>query len=850
MLRATLKGMASRKARLVLTSLAVVLGTMFVAAAMVLTATMEKSVSGVIADAYTGVDAVVTRDTDGGGMGGPGNPAAMAIPAATLEQIRATDGVDRADGAIEGQVKALGENGKLVGTFAPTIGLNWASGEGQGDYIELREGRGPEADGEVAVSAKFAADSGFTVGDTVTVYSDTVDLESAVAYEIVGVYGLSGDRDSLAGETQVAFSTGDAQRLLTGGEDVYTSVYVYGDAVDTDAIAAAVGNDFKVQTGEEASEAAAQGFAVVSDFMGYIFLGFGLVAVFVSIFLIINTFTIIVAQRQRELALLRAIGAGRGQVVRSVLAEALIIGTGASIIGLGLGLLLGWGLSEVVSATMMGGLPVQLLIPATTLWALAVGIGVTVLSALLPAVKASSVPPVAAMREAVNPPKPLRGITIAGAIVFLAGAVLLAFGLTDNLGGEELTGILVGVGIAFVGVTMLTPILSRPLVALLGAVMSWSFSGRLGKLNAGRNPRRTAITASALMIAVALITGIATLVSSIKSTTSEALDLNLNSDLIVSGAQGGASIPSFSPERVNEIRALPDVDEVGDVYADFFNTKVNGEEAALSSSSDLQAALAVFGGTVAEGSVADLAPDAVVVDEGTAKDRGVDVGDTVEVTFSDGTAEQLTIAAILEGYDLTNGWWVAPDQVQHFMVQKPMQAYIQVAEGADVAAVQDEVDEILKDEPEVGVTNNAEFVEQQTGGLDTILAAVQILLALAMIIAVIGVVNTLVLSVLERTRELGLLRAVGMTRGQVRRMITVESVIICVFGAVLGIAVGIGLGWTVQQALEEEGLHNFALPWGLIATYLVAAVVVGLLAAIAPAARAAKLNVLGAIAYE
>ena len=847
MLRATLKGMASRKARLVLTSLAVVLGTMFVAAAMVLTATMEKSVSGVIADAYTGVDGVVTRETSESAPGGSPNLAAVTIPAETLEQVQGVDGVERADGAIEGQINAIGSNGKLVGTFAPTIGLNWQSAEGQGDYIEVREGNGPEADDEVAVSAKFAADSGLGLGDTVTIYSYTAERAD---YEIVGVYGLSGDRDSLAGETQVAFTNPTAQHLMTGGDDVYTSIYVYGDSVSTDAIATAIGSDFKVQTGEQASEAAAEGFAVVSDFMGYIFLGFGLVAVFVSIFLIINTFTIIVAQRQRELALLRAIGAGRGQVVRSVLTEALVIGVVASIVGLGLGLVLGWGLSQVVSSTMMGGLPVQLLIPATSLWALAVGIVVTVLSALVPAVKASSVPPVAAMRQAVNPPKPLRGITIAGAIAFGIGAVLLAFGLTDNLGDNTLTGILTGVGIAFVGITMLTPILSRPLVALLGAVMSWSFSGRLGKLNAGRNPRRTAITASALMIAVALITGIATLVSSIKSTTSEALDLNLNSDLIVSGAQGGANIPSFSPQTLEEIRALPEVASVGDVYMDFFGTKVDGEDAPLASSSDLDAALAVFGGTVAEGSVAGLPADAVVLDEGTAEDRGLALGDTVEVTFADGVIEPLQVTAILEGYDLTNGWWVAPEQIEHFTLPKPMQAYIEVDEGADVAAVQGEVDDILKDEPEVSVTNNAEFVEQQTGSLDTILAAVQILLALAMIIAVIGVVNTLVLSVLERTRELGLLRAVGMTRGQVRRMITVESVIICLFGAVLGIAVGIGLGWTVQQALEEEGLTNFALPWGLIAGYLVAAVAVGLLAAIAPAARAAKLNVLGAIAYE
>jgi putative ABC transport system permease protein len=853
MLRATLKGMASRKARLVLTSLAVVLGTMFVAAAMVLTSTMEKSVSGVIADAYTGVDAVVTTDNDAAAAAAAGaaNPDALAIPADTLDRVRAVDGVDQADGAVEGQVNAIGDNGKLVGTFAPTIGFNWDSGEGQDGYINMREGRGPEADHEVAVSAKFATDSGFGVGDTVTVYSYTADRSD---FAIVGVYGLSGDRDSLAGETQVAFTTAAAQQLMTGGEDVYTAIYVYGDGVSTDAVAEAIaspgGPEFKVQTGAEASDAAGEGFAVVSDFMGYIFLGFGLVAVFVSIFLIINTFTIIVAQRQRELALLRAIGAGRGQVVRSVLTEATVIGVIASVVGLGLGLLLGWGLSQLVSSTMMGGLPVQLLIPATSMWALVVGIGVTVLSALVPAVKASGVPPVAAMRQAVNPPKPLRGITTAGAIVFAAGVVLLTLGLTDNLGDNTLTGILTGVGIAFVGITMLTPILSRPLVALLGAVMSWTFSGKLGKLNAARNPRRTAITASALMIAVALITGIATLVSSIKSTTSEVLELNLNSDLIVSGAQGGANIPSFSPETLEEIRALPEVASVGDVYMDFFGSEVDGQAVPLASSQDLSAALGVFGATVAEGSVENLPADAAVVDEGTAEDRGLALGDTVEVTFADGQTEELEITAILEGYDLTNGWWVAPEQIEHFTLPKPMQAYIDVEDGADIAAVQDNVDAILADEPEVSVTNNAQFVDQQTAQLDIILAAVQILLALAMIIAVIGVVNTLVLSVLERTRELGLLRAVGMTRGQVRRMITVESVIICVFGAVLGIAVGIGLGWTVQQALEEEGLTNFALPWGLIVVYLLAAVAVGLLAAIAPAARAAKLNVLGAIAYE
>ncbi|MFC3494149.1 ABC transporter permease [Glycomyces rhizosphaerae] len=842
MLRATLKGMASRKARLVLTSLAVVLGTMFVAAAMILTATMEKSVTGVISDAFTGVDAVVSSAEDPAAAQG-NTPSATLIPGDVLETVRGVDGVETAAGDVSGQVNAIGDDGKLVGAFAPTIGFNW--NDQSTGANEIRDGRGPEADDEVIVSAQFVKDSGLGFGDTVTAYSYTADRAD---YEIVGVFGLGGDRDSLAGETQMGFTTVEAQRLLAQGEDAYMAIYVEGDA-STGAIADAIGGDYRVQTGEEASEEAAQGFAAVADIMGYIFLGFGLVAVFVSVFLIINTFTIIVAQRQRELALLRALGAGRNQVVGSVLAEAAVIGVIASIVGFGLGVLLGWGLSQLVSSFAMGGLPVELQVPLTALWALAVGIGVTVLSAIVPAVKASGVPPVAAMRDAVNPPKPLRGITIAGLAVTAVGGVLVALGLTDNLGELGLGGFLTGVGIAFVGITLLTPILSRPLVALLGAVMSWSFSGRLGKLNAGRNPRRTAITASALMIAVALVTGIATLVSSFKETTAELTDSNLESDLIVMGQQG-ANIPTFLPETLAEIKALPEVAAVGDLYGEFFGAEVNDEPTMIYASEDLPTTLGIFSGTVADGSVDNLPDDGLAVNESAAEDQGLALGDTVPVTFANGTTEQLRITAILDDSQLTDGWWVAPAQIQHFTVPKPMQAYIQVVDGADVAAVQDEVDGVLADEPEVSVTNNAEFVEQQTSQLDVLLASVQILLALAIIIAIIGVVNTLVLSVLERTRELGLLRAVGMTRGQVRRMITVESVIICLFGAVLGIAVGIGLGWTVQQALEEEGLTNFALPWGLIVGYLFAAVAVGLLAAIAPAARAAKLNVLGAIAYE
>ncbi|MEU6861612.1 FtsX-like permease family protein [Glycomyces sp. NPDC046736] len=848
MLRATLKGMAARKARLALTSLAVVLGSAFIAASLVLTASIQATVDDLNTDAYAGVDVLVE----------PVEPETRAdrmvrdgVTGQTLAAIEDTEGVAEVSTTVTWMVNAIGDNGKVVGGFSPTMAVNWGD---ESTSRELREGRAPEADGEVAVSAKFAADAGLGLGETVTAYSMTSDK---TAYEIVGVYGYPGGRDSLWGGTELAFTTAEAQRLVFDGQDAYSTVAVKGEAGvgDRELLAAvehAIGAEATALTWDEYYADATAETAEITDVVGYFLLGFGLIAVFVSVFLIANTFTIVIAGRLGEIAMMRAIGAARSQVVRSVLAEAFLLGTVAAVAGAVVGIAGGAGLTSAVSRFALDTASVSVAIPPTAiLAALAVGIGVTVLSALVPAVRASKIPPVEAMREAAKADKPITATTVTGVLVTLAGVAVIALGLTENLGSDrnDLIGTAAGAGLVFIGVTLLTAWLSKPLVALLGRVWAWSFAGQLGRRNASRNPRRTAVTAAAIMIGVTLVTTTATLLTSVKASIQEAYEDTVKAELFVTGPVTAALAPSFDASLMDDIRAVDGVAAAVEVYYD--PVDIDGTEQRAYATSDLTGGIELYGGKFLEGQPDSLAADEMIVNESAADQLGVAVGDTVAATFSRGTeAHEFTIVALLEDNETTDGWYVDPAYAAEFYTTKPTSALVDVADGADVDAVGTAVDDILADEPEVSVQNHDEFVAQTTVFYDFAIIAIQLLLGLAMIVAVIGVVNTLILSVLERTRELGMLRAIGMTRGQTVRMITVESVTIALFGAVLGVTVGLALGWAVQTALAESGVNVFAVPTALIAAYLGAAVLVGLVAAIAPAVRASKVDILGAIAYE
>jgi putative ABC transport system permease protein len=455
------------------------------------------------------------------------------------------------------------------------------------------------------------------------------------------------------------------------------------------------------------------------------------------------------------------------------------------------------------------------------------------------------------MREAVKTDKPITLLTVTGAIVTAAGGTGIALGLAEVFDADRtnLVAAAVGAGTVFIGITLLTAWLSKPLVSLLGLLWSWSFAGKLGRRNASRNPRRTAVTAAALMIGVTLVTATATLLTSVKASLNAYFDDNVKAELFVSGPPTSPVPASFDPAVMDDIRAVDGVATAVELYYD--PATIDGTEQYVNATTDFDGIVDQFGGTVDEGSISNLQDGQIAANRSAVEQLGVDIGDTVTASFTRGTEpHEFTLAAILDDNENTDGWYVTTAYVEEFYTPKPTQALVDVADGADVDAVTADVEAVLANEPEVSVLNHDDFLAQITVFFDFAIIAIQLLLGLAMVVAVIGVINTLVLSVLERTRELGMLRAIGMTRGQTTRMVTVESVTIALFGAALGVAVGLGLGWVLQQALAETGIDVFAVPTALIAGYLGAAVLVGLLAAIAPAVRASKVNILGAIAYE
>ncbi|MEU3457554.1 FtsX-like permease family protein [Micromonospora sp. NPDC006766] len=850
MLRATLKSLLARKVRLLLSGLAVVLGVMFVSGAFVLTDTLGRTFDAIFADAYAGIDVNVAAKPKIAGAEVQGDQATPPFPAATVDKVRAVPGVAGATGMVVADgAQLIGSNGKAVASFGPPqLGENWT---GESDQLHLREGHEPRADDEIVINQGLATAGKVKLGDRVGVLTP---LEPKQDFTIVGIVGYSGGRDSIGGSNEIMFTTPTAQRLMLGEPNTFNSVKVtaadgVSDESLRDAVAAAVGDGYVVKTGEQLSADAAQGFKTALSFFNRILLGFAAVALLVGTFLILNTFSIIVAQRTRELALMRAVGASRRQIIGSVVVEAVTVGLIASAFGLaagvGIGALLAWLFGNLAGGLTLAGIGVP---AAAVIGAFSVGLVITVVAALLPALRASRIPPIAAMQDVATPDRPLTRITVAGTLVTAVGAGLLLLGLNGNAGDNTLATILGGVLFAFIGVALLTPLISRPVVSLLGAIFAWSVPGKLGRLNSGRNPRRTAITAAALMVGIALVTGVTVILDSAKGSISALAKDTIKAELVIAGTQNGPRPPSFDPAVLDQAAALPGVQLVDGEYGDM--AEVNGERTWVAASSNSGALEQIFGAKATAGDISRLGPDQMLVSSDTAKARGVSVGSTVTVQLSRGDAHTYTVSGIYQSNQLTNPVMLPPQAVRDFVIPKPIQGFVQLAPGARVADVLPQVERLLADSPEVSVADRDAFIKQQTGQLDGLLRMIQILLALAIVIAVLGIVNTLALSVLERTRELGLLRAIGLRRAQTMRMITVEAVVISVFGALLGVAVGSGLGAAVVHALKDEGINDLILPWGQMAVMLGLAAIVGVVAAILPAVRAARINVLGAIAHE
>lgn len=847
MLRATLKGILSRKLRLLLSGLAVVLGVMFVSGSLVLTDALGRSFDQLFAGVYADTDVQVHGEPRVEVSEFEGEPVPANIPADIVERVAAVPGVASARGLVEADgARLIGSDGKVVTSFGPPrLGINWT---GEDNLVQLREGRGPAAADEIAIDAALAETAGVSVGDRVGVLT----LEPRKDFTVVGIFGF-GERDSLGGVQFVAFTDEVAQRLMLGEPDVWTAVDVRAaEGVSPeqlrDDIAAALGDGYQVRTGAELAEANAASLKEGLRFFSYILLGFAGVALFVGVFLIINTFSIIVAQQTRELALIRAIGASRRQVLGSVLFEAIVIGLVASVLGLAAGLGVGASLAALAasfSTVPMAGvaMPVSALVGG-----LAIGVLVTVVAALLPAIRASRIPPVAALQEAATPDRPLTKLTVSGAVVLVAGGTVLGLGLTGNTGGQELWAVLGGVLVCFIGVALLTPLVAHPVVSLLGRLFSWSVPGKLGRLNAGRNPRRTAITAAALMVGVALVTGVGVVLTSAKESISGLATESMDADLVISGDYAGPRPPTFDPAVLDRAAALPGVAQLSAVAIDL--AEVNGQQGYVTAIYDLAAARDMFHLEPTAGSLEPLAPGELVVDARTADEYGLTLGDTVQVQLSRGEPHTYRVVGLYEWTPLVGGFILPQEATADFGIPQPTLGFVTVTDAAATSQVRQQVADLLADSPEVGVTDQSAFIEQQTSQVDGVLTMIQVLLGLAILIAVLGIINTLALSVLERTRELGLLRAVGLGRAATVRMVTVEAVVISIFGALLGVVVGAGLGTAVVRALTDEGIDTLALPWSDMAEYLVLAGLVGLVAALLPAVRAARTNVLNAIAYE
>jgi putative ABC transport system permease protein len=841
MLRATVRSLLARKLRLLLSAMAVVLGVSFVVGAFVLTDSLGRTFTDLFAtvNEKVAVDVRGTEKSEGSATSDGGGRE--VVPVSVLDTVRTVDGVAEVQGNVVSaewnQVSVLDKNGEALSTNGPPIiGGNWIDSPTLNQQ-RIIEGRAPQGPGEVLFDPATAEKAGKKVGDPAVVFTPTGQQN----VRVVGLVRYANGRDSLGGEAYVLFSTPVAQQVLAvpGYSDLVVAAEDgVGEQELRDRIAAVLPARTEAITGDQLAEEQAGEIQEAIGFLSTFLLVFAAVALFVGAFIIFNTFSILVAQRTRELALMRALGASRRQVTRSVLLEALVVGGLASAIGIGAGIGVALGLQALFGAFGAGLPSAPILVePRTVIVAFAVGILVTAAAALLPARRAAKVPPIAAMRDAATPDRSLARQTVGGVVLTVAGTVGMTLGLT----GSGLWVLGIGTVLAFLGAALLSPLVSRPVTGALGTLFRRRLPGRLGQLNSQRNPRRTASTAAALMIGLALVAAVGVLGASLKDSVRKTADTALGADFLVNPAAVG-----ISQQAVDAVRPLPGLAEV---------TAFRSARVVLDGEASYPAAMpaSAIGRTVSLDDVSgstELRPGVVLVADDLAKDKEWSVGTTVRAQYPDGTTEQLRVGGTYKPNQLVGTYLLDASAGEHFDQELYAAALIKLAPGGDAGQVRAALERAIEPFPNLRLQDRSDFVGEITGQIDQLIQFFTLLLALSVLIAVLGIVNTLALSVLERTRELGLLRAVGMSRRQVKRMVRVESVLVAVFGGLLGLAVGAVFGVALQRALVSEGVTELTFPVGQLAGYLVLAAVAGVAAAWVPARRASRLNVLQAIAAE
>jgi len=843
MRQVALRGLLAHKGRLAATLLAVALGVAFIGGVLTLTDTMHRSFDDLLADVYEDTDAVVRSERT---IQGDFGEQRGRIDASVVDLVRGVDSVEVAEGGVEGYARIVGPDGDPVGNpefGAPTLGGSWPEVADAVNPFDVRDGRAPERAGEIAMDALSADTTGYEPGDTVPVQTGDGEVRD---FELVGVVGF-GTADSPGGASYVLFTTEEAQELLAEPGRFDSVTVVARDGVgedrlvaDIDAELRAAGSsldDVEVLSGTAIIEETQSDLQAELGFITSFFLAFAVVAVIVGSFVIYNSFSIIVAQRTREMALLRAIGASRRQVRRAVLLEALAVGLVGSVAGFVLGL----GVAAALTGLMGidGGLAI---LPTAALTAILTGLVVTVFSAVLPARRASKVPPIAAMR-AVDVDTTGRSVPR-----FVAGLALLGLGVVAVVAGASggtpgTVGL--GVALAFLGLLVAGPGLARPVSALAGWPLGRlrGVPGSLAKQNAARNPRRSASTAQALMIGVGIVAFFLVVNASLRASIDKLLDESFAGDVIVdSGSFGMVGLP---PEVAEQIRELPEVAAAAPLRMG--NAELDGDATSLLATTT--EAFPMQGLDVVEGS-GDLGAGELVVLRSHAEDEGLAVGDELTFDFLDTGPATLTVAGIYDGPEgATMGDLVlgVDELARHMADDTDMNVLVDLADGVSVADARPELDAIVEPLVSAEVMSVDDYKDALGGQLDVLLNLLLGLVFLALVIALLGIANTVALSVLERTRELGLLRAVGMSRRQLRAAVRWESVIIALFGTTLGLAVGVLAGWGLVSGFDEEGFDVFQVPVGTLVALAVLAGLLGMAAAVVPAWRASRLDILRAI---
>jgi putative ABC transport system permease protein len=842
MLRATVKSLLARKLRLVLTALAVVFGVAFTAGTFVLTDTALKSFDDLFGNAYAGTDVVVQGTSAFSSSAGGGGLTQEPVPESLLPDVQAVDGVGEAQGVVTSQAAIIdpASGDQISSGGAPQLANSYDS-----TVTPVASGTAPSGPDQVAIDVETATDHDLSIGQRVRIVTTSGPQEFTISGTV-----RFGQANGLLGATLAVFDLPTAQKLFDS-EEKFDFIYVQGDgSVTPDQLAGRVSGvlpkGFEAITAQSAAQ---QQQDQISQGLGYLrtfFLVFGFVALFVGAFIIFNTFNIVVTQRSRELALFRALGATRRQVLTSVIIESLVVGLIASIVGVLLGVPLALGLKALISAFGLKLPPTALVIaPRTVIVSLILGTSITVAAAISPARRASRLAPIEALRESAAPGTSTGLRAVVGALVTLAGAGAVALGL---FGGVSKAGLFVGAGAAVVllGITILTPLFARPLAATIGRPFRRRVSGKLGSENANRNPRRTASTSAALMIGLGLVAFVAVFAASLKTSTSATLDQVLAADFTISSP----NFSTFSPQLAQDLRKDPTYTDVSalrqaEAHVKQSDTFVVGVDPATAPS--------VMHVAMTSGSLTDLAqPNTVIVSRTEADSKGFAVGSTLDMVFQATGPQQLTVVGTFEPNDFLNDYAISLDTYDANVPQTFDDAvFANAAPGVSVAQAKAKLDAFVKQNyPNVEATDQAQTKQRYLSSINGLLTFVTALLLLSILISLFGIVNTLGLSIYERIRELGLLRAVGMGRRQVKRMIRVEAVIIAVLGAVLGLAIGILFGWAMQQALKDVGVSSLTIPVGQLAVMLIVAAFLGVIAAIWPARRAAKLNVLEAITYE